>query len=393
VFIDLSKAFDTVPIDILLRKLYKYGIRGLSLRWFQSLLSDRTQKVKVGDVFSDVQSMTIGVPQGSALGPSLFTLFMNDLYKFSDIPETLLFADDTAIIFRGNSVNNIIINSCLEKLTTWMTANRMTLNAEKTKLMVFNHDSRETALEARIGDVAIEQVNTYKYLGVTVDNRLSHKHHIDEVVSKANRINGTIYSNRPILPIALCRTIICALIIPVFSYCDTVYHGACVQNLHKLDVSFRRILRTCYRLPLTFPTNRIYRRTDFLPLLLQRQINCAKLSINIIKNRCAAFLANSINYVDYTAIRRRPHRATALQQAIFHVPRMRLNSSVQYLNYWAPTVLNLIHRDILDRALRTVNPAKNLSMKLKALFKRRIENQDWSRHDENSNSFQDTSQW
>ena len=103
IFLDLSKAFDTVTHQILLNRMELAGIRGKALEVFRSYLQDRTQKVRIGETLSNVKTVEFGVPQGTVLGPALFSLYVNGIFQNVDSAEIICFADDTAILVRGGS--------------------------------------------------------------------------------------------------------------------------------------------------------------------------------------------------------------------------------------------------------------------------------------------------
>ena len=107
-FLDLSKAFDTINHDILLTKLQFYGIKNNTLNFFKSYLSDRKQTLVYNDVFSNAQSITCGVPQGSVLGPLLFILYINDMYKASNKLNSVIFADDTNLLCSNKDIDTLV---------------------------------------------------------------------------------------------------------------------------------------------------------------------------------------------------------------------------------------------------------------------------------------------
>ena len=195
VYLDLSKAFDTLEHTVLFNKLESYGIRGSALDWFKSYLSNRTMSVKCkikssGNVeFSDHFIVNYGTPQGSCLGPLLFLIFSNDLHKVLENCCCILFADDTTIYFTHENHSylqwNIIDD--LNRLADWFRANKLTLNLKKTVCMLFSPKRLDRSVLFEINDVAIPLVDHTKFLGVWLDNSLKWNYHINNLVVKLKR--------------------------------------------------------------------------------------------------------------------------------------------------------------------------------------------------------------
>ena len=127
VFIDLKKAFDTIDHQIMLQKLRNYGIDQMSLTWFESYLTNRTQKCRVNDQLSNSAPVTCGVPQGYYLGPILFLIYINYLPNCLNHAIPRMFADDTSISYSANTTGELqnVINSELKKLNSWLITNRL----------------------------------------------------------------------------------------------------------------------------------------------------------------------------------------------------------------------------------------------------------------------------
>ena len=139
VFLDFSKAFDTVDHEILISKLSYYGVRGIALSWFRSYLSDRKQYVSLNGIDSSRQTICCGVPQGSLLGPLLFILYINDFHLSSDVLSFIFFADDSSVFFSHENPEILLdtVNSELKKVILWIHANKLSLNLQKTNYMFF----------------------------------------------------------------------------------------------------------------------------------------------------------------------------------------------------------------------------------------------------------------
>jgi retron-type reverse transcriptase len=152
IFLDLSKAFDTINHRILIKKLEHYGIRGVPKKWFENYLCNRKQIVKYKDVQSEVMTIKSGVPQGSVLGPLLFLLYINDIQFCSELISIVLFVDDTNILFSHTCLKqlNKIIQIEMNKITDWLNANKLSINTEKTKFILFRSKNKKLKDDIKI---------------------------------------------------------------------------------------------------------------------------------------------------------------------------------------------------------------------------------------------------
>ena len=176
VFCDLSKAFDTLDHEILLWKLeHFYGIRGLPHKLLTSYLQDRQQYTVVGGYRSTTQGVTLlGIPQGSSLGPLLFQI-VNDLPQASNLTPTLFVNDKLLTISCANSANlQYGVNSELQKVDEWMRY-KLSINYSKTTYMLINSNSSQSCnFKVKINDSEIKHTTCTKYLGVYIDQDLTH---------------------------------------------------------------------------------------------------------------------------------------------------------------------------------------------------------------------------
>ena len=183
IFLDLSKAFDTVNHSILLQKLEFYGIRGLALDWIKSFLNNRKQFVSVGSTSSELLNISCGVPQGSVLGPFFFLLYMNDISNSARIHETCFFADDSNFFYANRSllILETIVNKQIAYVHQWLCANKLTLNIElKSNYIIFHPAQKRPNYQTKIlmnAEVLKKETSTI-YLGVVIDCNLNWKSHM-----------------------------------------------------------------------------------------------------------------------------------------------------------------------------------------------------------------------
>ena len=157
VFIDLSKAFDTVDDNILINKLNSYCIKINSLKWSSSYFLNRKRFIQAGGIYTSNLDIICGVPQGSIIGPLLFIIYVNDLCNVSKIFEPIIFADDTNLFFSHKSIKELFHTANLElnKVFRWFNANKLFLNKDKTKYTFFHKASEKDNIPVKLTSLFI----------------------------------------------------------------------------------------------------------------------------------------------------------------------------------------------------------------------------------------------
>lgn len=290
VFLDLSKAFDTINHNILLDKLSMYGIRGNCLHWITSYLTGRRQFVSLRNTQSDLLPITCGVPQGSILGPLLFTIYINDIVNSSQILQMILFADDTNVFLSGRDILevNTALNIELAKLSKWFKLNKLSLNISKTNAIIFKSKQKKLSVipSVFIDKIKVTLVNCCKFLGVVINNSLDWSDHIKLVNRKVSKSIGILRYVKRKLPENILRSLYYSLVHPYYEYCNIVWavkNSVCVQ---KLTITQKKAIRVITNSSWHAHTHLLFRRLCILKILEihKLQVACFMFKVN---NGCA----------------------------------------------------------------------------------------------------------
>ena len=252
-FIDLRKAFDTINHEILLKKLPSFGLDDHIINWLENYLTNRKQICSVNGRTSGKGSICCGVPQGSILGPLLFLLYINDIDNDMLHSKVLLYADDTVIYssHEDESVAHLWISNDLANLSSWFKMNRLTVNIEKTKMMLFgtkNMLKKSKALDVFISGAKLNYVNYFNYLGIKLDRTLSFEKHATECIHMVSHKLYLLSRVRKYITIGQAISIYKSKIVPYFDYGDIFLINVSSKTRDRLQKLQNRALRICLAL-------------------------------------------------------------------------------------------------------------------------------------------------
>ena len=300
IFMDLSKAFDTLDHNILLHKLHYYGVRGLAYDWFKDYLSNREQYVSINSTDSNSQKLTCGVPQGSILGPLLFLIYINDLAYASPSAITILFADDTNAIYKHKSYVqlNKMINEDLNILSDWFLANKLHLNESKTKYIIFHtpHNKPPQDFTISLNNTVLERVQTTKFLGVYIQENLTWNTHTNYIANKISKTNGILARLKRKIPRCYLQIIFNSLLMSHILYGISVWGGSPRKCLERLIVLQKKAIRHVFNAKYNSHTNPLFYQSRCLQLTDAYKLQCSKMGHKRKMNTLPAYHASRLKF-------------------------------------------------------------------------------------------------
>lgn len=338
-FFDLQKAFDTVDHDILLSKLYNYGIRGTVWDWFKDYLNNRQQFVCIGYSQSSLHSIDCGVPQGSVLGPLLFLIYVNDICNCTHDCSIKLFADDTNAFIYDTCIVDLFsrANSVMQSMNNWFTANKLSLSLEKTCYTVFtNRKDITTDHKIKLGNHVICRIKHCKYLGVVLDEKLSWREHIEYLFAKLIKFTSIFYRLKHIVNKKVLQILYYSLIHPHLNYCVEIYANTSKTSLSKLNVLNNKLLRILQNKRLHTKINDLYISYQTLPIVELHRFKLINLAHECI------YHINKISpiFTNLFTINSSIHSYNTRHNSQLHIQTVRTNNGKRSLKFKASQLWN-----------------------------------------------------
>lgn len=347
-FIDFTKAFDSIDHSTLLLKLEIYGVRGTPLALIKSYLAERSQCVCLGNHHSSSLPVSRGVPQGSVLGPLLFNVFINDIVNINKSVKFIIYADDATVLFSGADTDRLIesCNRFFCNITSWSLSNKLKINPKKTKVIIFRARNKFLNVNQDIicADQKIDIVEEHKILGVTFSSHLSWDSHVSHLCKKLSFTAGALSRCREILPTQIKVSIYQALFQSHISYCSLVWLTTTQRNINRILVLQKKAVRHIANTGYLSPTSTYFRKYSIIKIQYMYEFRILR-SFYICSSSFKQFIELT------AALQRNSHAINTRNVGGWLIPRFRTDYKLQSLKYNLPCILkkhNHLHKPALN---------------------------------------------
>ena len=366
IFLDLSAAFDTVDIDKLLEILcIEIGIDNLALKWIESFLRGRRQCVRIDGTISDFLNTTFGFPQGSVLGPFLFSIYVRSqsmVFQRCNFKSSS-FADDCngrktfSLTFQFHNLSNQIVN-CLQEISRWMNEHFLKINTDKTEIVLFC--PKENNSDVIIKGVILENKECIRFsdevknLGVWLDMNLNFNKQINYIASHCHKLIKDIWKVRPVLSRQDTETLMHSVISSRIDNCNSLYYNISSKNIKQLQKVQNSAVRLVYRVGRRCSITNLRRELHWLPVSSRIIFKIILLTHKCIFNKCSNSLIQLLTYRDFTR---------SDSDLLLHTPSAKSSYGERTFTYIAPRLWNS-----LPTAIRAEEDTDTFKKRLKTLL-------------------------
>ena len=365
VLLDLSAAFDTIDHEVLLRRLQSsFGINHVSLRWFSSYLENRTQAVVMDSVVSSPAAVVHGVPQGSILGPTLFSLYtapISHIVKKHTL-ECQLYADDTQLYIpispKSAALSIKAVQDCTTDIKNWMTVNKLKLNGDKTDIIVLGTKHMVKNLDIDVVNLCGHVIPTSPHsrnLGVIFDQHITMDIHVNNVIKTCFYQLQNISKIRYFLDDDTTKLLVNSLVTSRLDYCNSLLYGSTKKQLSKLQKVQNYAARVITQTRKSEHITPILKELHWLPIKYRIDFKILLLTYKCLNNLAPVYLSNLITpYKPTRALR-------SSSKSLLNVPRSSSDIGARAFSISAPTLWNSLQ---LNFTLSEYSFKKDLKTKL-----------------------------
>lgn len=363
--LDLSAAFDTIDHLILLKRLETwFSISGSALHWFSSYLTDRSQQIRLDDILSPKVTLPYGVPQGSVLGPILFTLYTTPLGTVIQGQSIAhhFYADDTQLYISFSSADSVSsLNSlkcCLDSVLKWMLLNKLKLNPGKTEFMLIGHLQQRrkflSLFPVSLMGIDTKPSKSARNLGVVFDEDFNFRKHISQTCGSCYYHIRDLRRIRRHLTLDNAKFLACALVTSKMDYCNSLFYGLAQKDIDKLQRAQDTLARVVARADPYAHAHPILRSLHWLPIHFRIIFKVRLLTFKTLHLELPTYLFSLLS----KAIPSRSLRSN--QGLLLFVPRVKTVTGSRAFSSSAPTLWNS-----LPLSLRSSNSVLSFRKNLK----------------------------